>query len=84
MISKKTVKIGANNVHTGPPEHGVDGALLWEENIGLTKIYISVRCHLLKVCWSEEKCSKDGINSNIQLTDGVQPLFNYHIVRNSF
>ena len=41
MISKKTVKIGANNVHTGPPEHGVEGAL-WEENIGLTKIYISV------------------------------------------
>ena len=40
MISKKTVKIGANNVHTGPSEHGADGALLWEENIGLTKIYI--------------------------------------------
>ena len=36
MISKKTVKIGANNVHTGLPEHGVEGALLWEENIRLT------------------------------------------------
>ena len=56
------------------------GTWCWRGTVGRkywTYKDLHFRCHLVKVCWSKEKCSKDGINSNHQLTDGVQPSFNY-------